>query len=59
MDVLLCTPSNTIIVILFYYCEECTGFVYLKFIMYNVKAAHCHRVSYNVQTKFYAEWVMF
>jgi hypothetical protein len=59
MDVLLFTPGNTIIVILFYSFEECTGFVYLKFIMYNVKAAHYRRVSYNVQIIFYAEWVMF
>jgi len=59
MDILLCTPSNTIIVVLFFPYEEYTGFVYVKFIMYNVKVAHRRRVSYNVQTIFYANWVMF
>jgi len=59
MDILLCTPSNTIIVVLFYSCEEYTGFIYVKFIMYNVKVAHLRRVSYNVQTIFDAKLVMF
>ena len=44
--------------ILFYSYEECTIFVYLKFIMYNVKLAHCRRVSCYVKTIFCTKWIM-
>jgi hypothetical protein len=61
MDILLCTTSDTIIVVLFYFIlvTNVPVFLHLKFIMYNVKVAHCRRVSYNVETILYAKWLRF